>query len=660
MANVFDQFDSDQPAASPLDQQVSTAQPKANVPQAQSNNVFDQFDSQPVEVAPQKQSSPQGQEVPKQGTLMDMVDIFNAEVNKFATGQLNLLSPILPESINKNVQSSYSALQQAGKEADIKHPYLGVIPKVAGGITNVTYAAPQLGTAGVGALYKTVGTAGSQLGRMAAAGGLTAAEQVMEPGTIGERTGRGLGGFLSGAIGQKVGESIGSGVGALFSRPTAEAAEQMAQGAKMTLGQATQNPKIQAAETFLSGIPIVGSKGNIQKAAQSIENKAENVLLDDLALGKMDTSDLAKKAASGVIEARDKGKLLTNAAYSKALKTAEEEGIDINLANTQQVAQTALDESGKLANWGMSLKGTKIGDTLEKIANNDHIAGTEFDALRKRIGNKAAALAKGNDEEGVGHYLTEIKKAMDMDLENQGMFTGGKFGQELTTARDTWSQFVKPFKENPTLKKGTKDYVDPDELLTSAVSGTHPTRTKEVMSLLSPETQEDFSKAAIQKAVDNAVDRQSGDVDFINLSKSLHKMRDVIPKMPKDISTAVDGLRKLLAQNEYILQAAKPNKGLTSQGHAALYTGLGTATGAGYAGGIASGVLAALGVGGGIKLVSSMLTNPTVVRQLTRIGGGKISKPAMEGTVKHLWQNEILPILKGAAIPGISTQVNEE
>jgi hypothetical protein len=258
--------------------------------------------------------------------------------------------------------------------------------------------------------------------------------------------------------------------------------------------------------------------------------------------------------------------------------------------------------------------------------------------MRKKLKGAIDDAYKGKGDSELIKPLEKLKGAMDEDFNALADAGDPILKEKLLTARATHKTLKEPFNQDEFLRKLKKgEYVNPDHLLNSAIKNDSPYATNLIMKTLPPETQDTFTTALIQKSVRKST--KDGKLDLSRLGKNLDSLGETLDAIPGPAQAKVKGIQKLISEGDYILKAAQPSSTLSK--------GLGSGAGAGaigtalYTGGIG----AALGVGAGLKGLSAVLTNPWAVKQIVRLGGGKLSPQTTKETISQILTKSVIPAL---------------
>lgn len=581
-----------------------------------------------------------GAAAPKQSTFMDMVDSFNNTTRKFADGQLEGFFKgmsalgVDTSGAQQKLEADSKMSQQYADMAAQNSPVSSAIASGVAQVGNIVRAGSELGG------YGLASPAPSVAGRLLQSATLSGAEGAAEKGGLEERALKGGEGFLLGAAGQGIGEGIGAAAGKLFSRPVQDAANEINAGLKPTVGQATGNPTIQAAEGALAQVPLWGAKAGVQRAATGIEDSAKGVL-DKALVGQQSSADLANALKSDFSSVVNNAATKTANAYQAATDIAEKNNIPINLASTKKTASDALNSIKGLKDEGVSSADINasgpVGDLFATLASKDAMSAQNFQALRAKV--KDLAGTSNNKD------LEAIKTALNNDFEQTATnSTNPEFSTAAQTAKDTYNTLKAPIKNDPLLQKVSTEGFNTDKILNDALSNKAPNTTKTLVNSLSPEGQQTFTTALLQKATENSMDMKTGTMDVSKLGETLHNMGNTLQSInDPEIYQAVKGLQKTIANGDYLLKANNESTQLSGAVKTGGYALAGAAGAIGYGSGIYASMGTLLAAAGGTKVLSMMLTNPTVSRQLVRLGGGKLTDQAAKSTMKQIIGRALIP-----------------
>jgi hypothetical protein len=641
--------------------------------------------------------------------------------------------------LNNAIMGSTAPVQQAlaqdtaqynqlGEQAAQNSPYAAGAGRLIGAVGNIVNTAAQGGTAtGIAAkslglntaeavapsIAGVTGQGANAAARLGYSASVTGAEQGLEYGTPAERADRAIGGSLGASVGQVGAEGVGLAARTLinklggirkpiqnaitgdinqelpkqnYDQPTNEffgtniqtppSAAQETVPTAMTLGQATGNKKVQALEGFLSGIPLLGTKSNMQNAAETIDSIAGNTL-DKLGVNKENTANLGNMVKQEVKNTYKTATNITDKTYDTAFKIGEMEGqtipnevvdqsiakinslandenlkslnimpqYSVKLPNGQLSPAKNLQDAQQLMTPGAQIvqtePGNKLGKLLEDLQGKQDISPANFDRLRKTLKNNITTLSTTDKDAASG--LIDIKNALDTDL-NLTSATGSHFGNALQYARDTFQKYKAPFKDNKVLA----DIVNPmknisgTDILARATKFGNEDLTNTIMSNITPTGKEAFTTALIQKAAKSSLDVDGQTLDMNKLLTNIHKIGESTNALPTRSKLALKGLQDVLYRGRDVIEAAKPTKSISGQAYAT-WGGILGALGGSAAAGSGLGLIAGVAAPFAVKGLSSMLTNPKVVRQLIRLGQGSLTAPAKDATIKYILEKSIIP-----------------
>lgn len=634
--NPFDQFDSQMSTSSSTNPQTSSGG---------GDNPFNQFDAKIQQPA---------QQAPQSSTAMDMIDVMNRNFAKVAAGGVQLgLQAGSALGFDTSQAQQTLAQQQAIHERDYNQAMKN--SPVAGTITDIGSK--------IGAAVATPGNQAILAGRGAnlavrglqafGLGANTGGQEYVEDGSMKQRIDNALGGGFLSAAGQGAMEGIAAGVKvaaeplarSLFNTPVQEAAKSVDEGLLTTVGGATGNDTIQAAENVLSKVPFVGTKAATQKQAGLLRQKTMDVL-DDLGVAGKSKVDLGKELSDTIKSSYAVATENTNKAYKAALDIADKQGLSIPLKETQSVAQKALGELDQLRQAGISsadVSSSNAGKLLQDIAaiqTGDIKAGL-FDSLRKRINSTISNLVKGNDTEGVLPQLQQVKKALDVDLESAGM-QSQQFGKALENARSIFMNEKAPFQNTGVLDKLISGKIDTDQLLNTIIQNDRPVLTNKIVNSLSPEGQKTFSSALVNKVAQGAINDQTGVMDLQMFNRGLGKLGETVTALPKSERMKIEGIQQLLTRGDKLLHAAKG-----SENSIPSWLSGGTAVAAGLTGQLGN----LMAIAAGSKVLSKVLTSEAVTRSLIKLAGGRLTTTGKDGIIKGVLKKIFNATVRKAAVP---------
>lgn len=646
--NPFDQFDSQMSSSTSTNPQSISGG---------GDNPFNQFDAKIQQPA---------QQAPQSSTAMDMIDVMNRNFAQVAAGGVQLgLQGASALGFDTSEAQKTLAQMQAMHERDYNaamknSPVAGTITDIGSKIgAAVATPGDQAILAGTGANLAVRGLQAFGLGAN------TGGQGYVEDGSMKQRVDNALGGGFLSAAGQGAIEGVAkggkllvdnkyvrAGVGKLFNTPVQEAAKSVDEGLLTTVGGATGNDTIQAAENVLSKVPYVGTKAEVQKQAGLLKDKVTNVL-DDLGVAGKSKVDLGTELSNTIKSSYAAATENTNKAYKAALDIAEKQGLSVPLVETQTIAQKALGELDQLRQAGISsadVSGSGAGKLLQDIAgiqSGDIKAGL-FDSLRKRVNSTISNLVKGNDTEGVLPQLQQVKRALDLDLESAGM-QSQQFGKALETARKTFMNEKAPFQNTGVLDKLISGKIDTDQLLNTIIQNDRPVLTNKIVNSLSPEGQKTFSSALVNKVAQGAINDQTGVLDLQMFNRGLGKLGETITALPKTEKMKIEGIQQLLTRGDKLLHAAKG-----SENSIPSWLSGGTAVAAGMTGNVGNLMAAAVGS----KVLSKILTSESVTRSLIKLAGGKLTTTGKDGITKSILKKIFNATVRKAAIPAAANSYN--
>lgn len=605
---------------------------------ASSGNAFDQFDASAKQNNQQASAAPQE----KGNAFLDAIAVMNRNFATVANGQLQAAAQGLgylgfdTSEFQNRVANFQRQNDDAYKAAMQNSPIAGTISDIGSSI-GAAVATP-------GAqpfLAQSLGAAaGERIIGAGLASGVAGGSQYVPEGSENNRLDNAIQSGILGAGFQGAGEAIGKGIQAgankLFSNGVDEAADIATGAVDPTVGMVTGNKGIQAVESGLSAVPVVGTKGALTARGNQLEGVTKNVL-DDLGVGKQTKVELGQALQENITQAYNTARSNTDKAYNKALNIANNSGLSVPLSETRNIASKAIEETNALSTAGISSStlNSKAGTLLQDISAlpNGEVPAKMFDTLRKKVNSTIDTLAKGGDDEALLPAFKQIRGAMDTDLNALGE-VNSKFGDALKAARETYKTEKLPFQENSILSKAVGGDLDVDKLLDDVVKNDRPILTSKIMNQLSPEGKKAFSTAIIQKAYKGAVSTE-GDNAILNLNKfsgSLTKLGETLDALPKTEQLKIKGLNKLLTRSDYILKAGNRPTSSFSSGL------LGTVGGVAYA---TSQLPQFLATAVGTKVISKLLTSPSLSRGLVRLAGGKLGTKATDGVVMSLLKKVI-------------------
>lgn len=570
------------------------------------------------------------------GAFMAGVEGFNQSIGKLATGVLQAGTSLFGGS--QALDQYQQGQQQELALAQQKHPIATTLGTVAGEVAKGAAVGAPSASASLGAQF---------VGYGARAAGLAAAEY----GSLDDRIERGL---VSGAVGG----ALGAGSSYLLNKISQKlfpdeaiaqkAADVYNEGGYLTLGQATNNESIMNAERGLSNIPLVGTNKGVQKATGLVEDQATRAL-KALGVNSSTKADLGEEVLNSIDRGYKAATKKTNDAYNLFLEQAKSSGAgNITLENAQTAAQAAAKKIADLTDnvnpsqsfSSVGPKNPAISNLLDDFSNVGgeikSISPSSFDTLRKSLGGVIKDVkASGKDLDLLGD-LKNIQNGLDQDLTNYGQSAGKNLNELLNNARQIYQEEKLPFKQLDFLRRGTKEGVNVDTFMNSLMVNDQPSTVSLLMKNLDNEGKNAFSSSLFNKVVANSTDRQ-GNTNFLKIADQLRRMNGTIKALPDEQQHLVNGLKKLIGDNEAFLRKGGTMGDKFAQGAAAI-----------GAGGAAFISPTNLMTGGAILSgISQILTNPRAVKALIKFGGGKIDK-ASSGALKDLFLQGVQSSVEGA------------
>lgn len=582
----------------------------------------------------------------------DFLDAFNNRVNSLASGALQgmakLVSAVGVDTSNfqDKLAASRAVYQKAGEEAALRSPKAAFAGEVLGDIANIGYASAATGGLG------TTNAAPTLLGRATQQGALAGIESAAEYGTGEERLKRGAAGYALGAAGQGALEGVGylakKGASALFNRPVAEAAQALNEGQLMTAGMATGNEGLQATEGYLAQLPLVGAKANYKNIAGQVTDQAQNFIegqgigiADNVGVTGVSRGALANSIVNETQAAEKLARAQASQEYNVLKNMAGDTPIELNSAKA--AAEEALNPQALKEGFTYKdIKNSEQGKLLSDIMTNGKASPQAFEDIRGDLGGYIKDIKNGAGDSKLLPVLTKVKAAMDADLDAFGAKMGPEYQQQALKARQTYQDLVGPFKEKGSiLNRIIKGNSTPDEILNAVTKANNPAAAKELMSNLTPKGQQDFSQALILNAAQKSFEPGANTFSARRFGIALNKMGETLTALPEEMQTKIKGLQKVFSLADDVLKEAPKRRvfvpGVSASAAAAMF------------GASAAYVLAPL-----TKTLSFALTNPKMVKQLVRLGGGQLNETVEKETVRQVL-GAILTGFKSAALPAAAS-----
>lgn len=597
-----------------------------------------------------EQAAPSGDEAefaalinkqPEQSSFMDMVDSFNNSTRKLANGALQPIAAILDKvGATRNASAALAQdtaqYQSLADKAYASSPKAAAIGNFAGDLAKVGYTAAATGGLGFGGY-----AAPNAVARMGQQGLLAATTAGAEYGSLSERgqaagaagaVGAGAQGLLGELVPfayQGAKEGVKNLANRAFTGSTPEAAAAaLNAGQKLTAGMATGNEAIQTAEGYLAQLPLVGAKGNYKAIANQVDEQAKGFLgsqglnvgeeaIENASMGNLATSIVDE---AGIAERQARS--LASGEYQKFRDIAGTTPIPMTQAG--KVADEALNsQAAKEGYAAADISGTKEGKILQSIQSMGQATPKTFETIRQDLGAAIKDIKKGGGDSRLLPILSQVKEGLDADLTNFGAQAGGAIETQLKTARDTYSNLVGPFKNEPILKRIKAGNVTPDELLNAATMGDKPNTAQTLMKNLTPKGKEDYSKALLLSAAENSFAQGTNKFSARKFGIALSNMGETFKALPKETQDKISGIKTVISRADDVLKEAG-KKRVFAPGISA-----GVAFGSG-------GFWGLLGAAGATKALSYMLTNPKMVKQLVRLGGGELNEKTSTSTIKYI------------------------
>jgi hypothetical protein len=406
-----------------------------------------------------------------------------------------------------------------------------------------------------------------------------------------------------------------------------------------TLGEARNSRGIQVVESILDQVPVIGMSGFRNQQLVALRDAADNMVrsiggvVDDVGttLQASLKKVLDKNKAASAKEYNAIGKVMgsrivpmteTEAVSQAVLKQLKSNKDLLGKNPAEAGAQRVADATTKKP--VMSIIVDRLGREIQKgIDSGAQKTWSQLRDYRSDLGKKITqaqnAVKNGTGSFGEVQALTQIKKAVEKDLETAALAAGDDVFKMWKKADANYKSKVIPFQKGA-LKRSLTEGIDTDTILASFVKqdkafGTGTARAQQLFANTEKGGQQAVKYSVLQDAWTNA--SKGGEFNaqqFIGQLQKTSAARKVI--FDKAEQDSLNGFIKLVnsipraqagqtigmnAQARRILSGGGVNRGGTSA------TGFGTAAaGAAGLGSLTSS--AAIPIVGGVKGVSILLT----------------------------------------------------
>lgn len=302
------------------------------------------------------------------------------------------------------------------------------------------------------------------VGKRAAQAGAYAGGQEQDPLTA----------SLMGLVGEGAGRAVTEGVSRLrpsrmiktpLSAEELQKALEQTQGTETSLGSVIENPFLQQQyENVLSKIPMSGANQAMQRTAQQVISKGENIL-DDMLKGQA-PEDIGLALQDALKKAEQEAQAQKRANYEKVNKIADEAGINVGRENLATVAQEHLEDLRKSPEL-LRETDKKLLDDLQALSDPTQSNTLRLSNIfRGKLGDRAHEAWTSGDGFGYNLYRS-MRDALDKDI-NQAI--EGSENESLKKAHQESKEYYKkniaPFEE-PEIMRFTRRGGDPDMLANS-------------------------------------------------------------------------------------------------------------------------------------------------------------------------------------------------
>lgn len=428
-------------------------------------------------------------------------------------------------------------------------------------------------------------------------------------------------------------------------------------GTTPTVGQATQNPAIQTAESVLAKTP--GASGVMSATANrqgsQVANRASE-LAESLSPGA-DSGKAGQAIIQGVSGPGgfvENFKNTANNLYNKldqyvpaskpvSVSNAQKALGDINAGIAGAPETSALLQNSKLK---------QIGDALSADAVNGQLPYDAVKRIRSAIGDQLNDFQLTSDVPRA--QLKQVYAGLSQDMEQAAKSAGPQAEKALADA----NTFYKNGQQRiDTLQRVIDKNGGPEAVFNSAMAGTKEGNTTigNVMSSLGPQEQKTVSAAVLNRLGKSNPGQQNAEGDAFSLNTFLTNWNKLSDSAKQ---TLFGGYGKDFAQNMDSIAKVASN---VRQGSQYLANPSGTSGAAAHIGALSAflgtlfsghpaGAAAIAGAAGTANLGARLLTNPTFVKFLAARGKDPLrSMPAAIGALYTAANENKDPDLKAAA-----------
>lgn len=191
-----------------------------------------------------------------------------------------------------------------------------------------------------------------------------------------------------------------------------------------------------------------------------------------------------------------------------------------------------------------------------------------------------------------------------------------------------------------------KSGLDAEEFMDAALLANRPSLVKETFKKLNPQESEYMSNMIMNNALKRNFNPSTNSIDINGFKSTLDHINSTIGSFPDSQKTVIQGLQKFLNRGDHLISA------ITKEAEASGTALTGVGGFASYATGGIEGLAAYMG---GTKLISTLLTNQSFVKQLVKLGVVKSGTEAEKETLSQLARGIVKKALITSAASGFAT-----
>lgn len=300
-------------------------------------------------------------------------------------------------------------------------------------------------------------------------------------------------------------------------------------------------------DDLMAKVPLVGTAG---KKMKQLDKSAEFLTrMREQFAARMGSDDAVKALQVSLGKVDDATRNRANQLYATVDKLAGD--APVPAINMSAKATELLERERLLGDFADKNLVGILSKYERSVANNFRTARAMRDRLSAHI--RDAQQGQGGFNPSYMQSLTQLKEALEADIDEFGRRAGGQLGKAWQTAKRYWRMYRLPFREAGIVKRVNDNAIDADQIMDSMIKQGRWEKARQVYRVAGKEGRAAIEYSLLDKALNAAkIDGPKGELFKPKMfASNIQKYEKLMGNVfPPQVRQQIEGARRLMVHLE--------------------------------------------------------------------------------------------------------------